>query len=396
VAIRIDVDAQLTDLEESRIELLRHRRAEFDATWRRDRGSKSRFPFRSGRTTDSEYEGSIAFFLRASGWGAQAIMNAIAAWNRLHGIQIPAYASRYGATISKAFTLAKLYSEELAPAKTKGCWAWGETRARVLAAIQAGPRRPKELGVELGIHPVTTRGTLNRLVKDGLALHVGHEYLAAPLPVVDDEVELAPPEDAEVDLDYLYADYEAWIAAGGLEAIEEEIEAPEMVMHAPAAVIKSTLPDFNDYVEPELVTQPAKVFIIGFGDVDDYVELAEPRPITIQPAVDPFVFSWPDAVEEVYVITGENTSPADRAQYRRADAEREIRWNKEGLENRRKWRERGLPSMAAMKREAKAKKKCGWARLPAGPLNPNGDRLLELEAERARLRHLDRMFTLTI
>jgi hypothetical protein len=244
VAFWINVDAQLTAREQGLIELLCRRRAEFDATWRRDRGRESRFPFNSGRATDSEYEGSISFFLRAAGWDAQAIMNAIAAWNRLHGIQMPAYASRYGATITKAFALAKLYSDEPAPTKTKGCWTQGETRERILAAIQAGPRRPKEIVEELKaraqrVNPATVYMALGRLVKTGQILHVGHEYLVAPLPEVDDEVEVMTPEDAQVDLDVLYAEYAAAVATGMFdgdpeaEPVDEEIPPP--IMAPPAA-----------------------------------------------------------------------------------------------------------------------------------------------------------------
>src|ERR1035441_7084089 len=44
-------------------------------------------------------------------------------------------------------------------------------------------------------------------------------YEVTPVGIADDEVELTTPEEAEVDLDYLEAEYEAWIAAGGLEVI---------------------------------------------------------------------------------------------------------------------------------------------------------------------------------
>ena len=44
-------------------------------------------------------------------------MNAIAVWNRLHGIEMRAYASRYADTISKACALAKPSD----PLREKGC-----------------------------------------------------------------------------------------------------------------------------------------------------------------------------------------------------------------------------------------------------------------------------------
>ena len=117
VVFRINTGAKLTPHEEESIRLLRQRRPVFNATWRRDRGPKSKYPFKQGRESNSEYEGSVSFFLRSQDWEPQAIMNALAVWNRLHGIQMRAYASRYGATISKACALAKPSLRE-----NKGCW----------------------------------------------------------------------------------------------------------------------------------------------------------------------------------------------------------------------------------------------------------------------------------
>jgi hypothetical protein len=119
VVFRINTGAKLTPHEEESIQILRKRRPVFDATWRRDRGPKSKYPFRHGRESNSEYEGSVCFFLRSQDWGPQAIMNALAVWNRLHGIEMRAYASRYAATISKACALAKP-SDPLR--ENKGCW----------------------------------------------------------------------------------------------------------------------------------------------------------------------------------------------------------------------------------------------------------------------------------
>src|ERR1035437_2800472 len=117
VVFRINTGAKLTPYEEESIRLLRQRRPVFDATWRRDRGPKCKYPFKHGRESNSEYEGSVSFFLRSQDWEPQAIMNALAVWNRLHGIQMRAYASRYAATISKACALAKPSLRE-----NKGCW----------------------------------------------------------------------------------------------------------------------------------------------------------------------------------------------------------------------------------------------------------------------------------
>ena len=63
-------------------------------------------------------------------------------------------------------------------------------------------------------------------------------------------------------------------------------------------------------------------------------------------------------------------------------------WEKEKLELQRKARACGNGA-AQLKRHAAAKKRSNsYARLPS-QLDPNGDRLEELEAERARLRHHD-------
>ena len=119
VVFRINTGAKLTPHEGESIRLLRQRRPVFDATWRRDRGPKSKYPFRHGRESNSEYEGSVSFFLRSQDWEPQAIMNALAVWNRIHGIEMRAYASRYAATISKACALAKS-SDPLR--ENKGWW----------------------------------------------------------------------------------------------------------------------------------------------------------------------------------------------------------------------------------------------------------------------------------
>jgi hypothetical protein len=51
------------------------------------------------------------------------------------------------------------------------------------------------------------------------------EYLAAPLPAADDEVELMTPADCQVDLDALEMEFQRFIA--GMPADEVEIDAVE-------------------------------------------------------------------------------------------------------------------------------------------------------------------------
>jgi biotin operon repressor len=249
-AFHIDVDAKLTVTEWGLIDALYHRRAEFAATWCRDRGPQSRFPFRGGDDSDSEYEGSISLFLRSSGWSAQAIMNAIAVWNRMHHIQLPAYASRYGATIATAFSIAKLYGDEPAPARTKGCWTWGGTKARILAALEAGPRHLKQIADELDLTYNAVQKAVDQLVASGLVLHAGHEYLRTP------------DEPGEI------GDCEGELEAGNPVGMDE-LEAMEA--------------EFQEYLaRMEAGPEFAGVFAEPTALVDD----AEPEPVlvTVQPA----------------------------------------------------------------------------------------------------------------
>lgn len=211
VAFRVDVDAKLTPYKQGLIDELRRRRAEFDASWRRDRGAKSKYPFKSGRDTNSEYEGSIAFFLRSSGWDPQSIMNAIAAWNRMHGIQMPPYASRYGATIVKAFALAVTYGSEPAPIKTKGSWKWHDTKQVLLECIsEYGPQTPKEISDHTGKEWKTVKVVLGRLAANGMLDRVNGLYELSDIAIAarfsaasqatafdDDPVEASPQAAAD-------------------------------------------------------------------------------------------------------------------------------------------------------------------------------------------------------
>jgi hypothetical protein len=155
----IDRDASLTAYEEEGIRRLRRRNPKFDATWRMERGPSS-WPFLCGRNSPSEYEASLAFFLRGEGWQAQPIMNAVAVWNRLHGIEMPEYASRYGPTLAKAFRLVKRRSA----APPKGKWKWHVTKVLLLGSLLAdGPQTPKELSARAGRKRGSTKVSLGRL-----------------------------------------------------------------------------------------------------------------------------------------------------------------------------------------------------------------------------------------
>ena len=169
---------------------------------------------------------------------------------------------------------------------------------------------------------------------------------AVPVPAVDDEVEIMTPEDVMMDLDYLDAEYAAAVSAGmfedgpEIEAIEE-IEAPVLVMRPAAAVIKATLPDFNDYVEPELVT------VESIGDKDILIDYTGDSSAMYQPSL---VNTRKELNKE------EGFRPQDIARYRRETAEWDIKWKKEELELQRKARACGNGA-AQLKRHAAAKKR---------------------------------------
>jgi hypothetical protein len=170
----------------------------------------------------------------------------------------------------------------------------------------------------------------------------------APAPAVDDEVELMTPDDVMIDLDALETEYAAAVAAGMFEeAVEEEIEAHMMATRPTAAVIKATMPDFDAYLEPELVT-------------------VEPAPPMEAPPI----------VEEAW--------PFGTREFRaRALAEWEAGWKLENRERPREFRKRpNYHSLAELKREAKAKRHGrGYVRLPS-QLDPDLERLNELDSLR--------------
>jgi hypothetical protein len=107
------------------------------------------------------------------------------------------------------------------------------------------------------VNPATVYMALGRLVKTGQILHVGHEYLVAPLPEVEvaDEAEVMTPADVQVDLDVPYAEYAAAVAAGMFdgdpepESVEEEILPPP---DAPAPRVQATEPSWLDVTGAEL------------------------------------------------------------------------------------------------------------------------------------------------
>jgi hypothetical protein len=120
-----------------------------------------------------------------------------------------------------------------------------------------------------------------------------------------------------------------------------------MATRPTAAVIKATMPDFDAYLEPELVT-------------------VEPAPPMEAPPI----------VEEAW--------PFGTREFRaRALAEWEAGWKLENRERLREFRKRpNYHSLAELKREAKAKKRGrGYVRLPS-QFDPDLERLNELDSLR--------------
>ena len=265
--------ARLTQDAWVRLDNLRDDDPKFDSTWKGTRET-SPWPFPSGRYTSSEYEASIAFFLVADGWDEQAIMDAITVWRRERGLASRTEYLRYAVTIGKA--VSKVTSRPQGRRKEpKGLYRHGYTRESILSCIIETPRTQKQIAEYTGIDYPHVKVVIGRLRKDGMVIRDHHTYLCAPHAVPsylrnipedageDSGEELMTPEDAQMDLDALEAEYAAADAAGmfyhdpEVEAIED-IEAPEMYMRPAAAVIKATLPDFDELEpEPVLVAAPS-------------------------------------------------------------------------------------------------------------------------------------------
>jgi hypothetical protein len=246
-------DAKLTAERRAELDLLQSQLPLFRSTWEMSRATSLR-KFREGRNSPSEYEGSIAFFLVWAGWSEQEIMDAICVWRRERGLAAPEYYSRYAITIGKAVAMVTPRASCAAARKLpKGAWRHGYTRNQILGSVIETPRTPKQIADYTGITLATVYVVIGRLRKDGKVIRDRHTYLCAPT-AVPWYLQNIPDDAGENTGEDLVAEYEAWIAAGGLDAVEEEIEAPEMVTRPAAAVIKATMPDFDDYVEPELIT----------------------------------------------------------------------------------------------------------------------------------------------
>ena len=369
VKIQVDVaqqfqitqDAELTAARRVDLEIFQSWLPKFKSTWSMTRDT-SLWKFREGRNSPSEYEASIAFFLVWAGWSEQEIMDCIVVWRREHNLEAPVHYSRYAITIGKAVAMVTPRTSYVAAQKDplKGAWKHGYTRNHILGSIIDTPRTTKQISEVTGIDHPHVKVVIGRLRKDGIVIRDNHTYLCAP-HAVPCYLRNIPDDAGEPTSEEMEAEYDEWVAAGGLDVIEEEIEAPLLGSRTAPALIKATLPDFDEYVEPEPVTQPAEA---------------------------PYIFTWPDAVEQVYVDGSDPFSSRAIAGYRAATAAWEVQYKQEGLENARKARARGNGSAQLKRHKAARKLANSYVRLPS-QLDPNGDRLEELEAERARLRHLD-------
>jgi hypothetical protein len=261
-------NVELTEAQREDLETLKQMPTMFRYTCSMTRATSPR-PFKQGRNSPSEYEGSISCYLAWGGWSKQEIMDYITVWRREHGLPAPVYYSRYAHTINSAMALVNTRRKHAGAKKeSKGAWKHGRTRDRILGSIIETPRTPQQIAEYTGIVIGTVYVVIGRLRKDGMVIRDHHTYLCAPHAVpsylqnIPDDAgentgeELMTPEDAQVDLDYLEAEYKKYVLEreAEVEIVEEEIEVPVLPTPTPASVyIEPTLPDFDVELEPVLV-----------------------------------------------------------------------------------------------------------------------------------------------
>ena len=280
-------DAEPTADRKLDLEVLLSQLPKFKSTWEMSRAN-SPCPFVEGRNSPSEYEASIAFFLVWAGWSEQEVMDCITLWRRERGLEVPVHYSRYAITIGKAVAMVTPRTSYASAQKdsSKGAWKHGYTRNHILGSIIDTPRTTKQIAEVTGIDHPHVKVVIGRLRKDNMVIRDNHTYMCAPHAVPsylqnipdnagEDTGELlTPPEEANVDLDELEAEYRKYVTNGMFEeAIEEEIEAP--LAPPPAAVIRHTvpdLPDFDEYLEPEPVLVPTAPYEDPFsrGAIESY------------------------------------------------------------------------------------------------------------------------------
>ena len=265
---QIRPDAELSPEEWGRIYQLGSNLPKFDSTWKVARAT-SPWPFRDGRNSPSEYEGSISFFLVWDGWAEQAVMDAICCWRRQCGLAAPTQYSRYACTIGKAVVMVTPRSKGLGETRkeSKGLYRHAYTKERILGCIIHAPRSPKQIADYTGLERAHVKVVIGRLRKDGKVIRDNHTYLCAPTAVPWHLQNI--PEDAGEDIE---AEYAAAVAAGVFdgdpeaESAEEEILPPLEAPPAVAVYGVATLIDFDRLLEEEL----AEVAIIPAGKPRHY------------------------------------------------------------------------------------------------------------------------------
>jgi hypothetical protein len=347
---------------------LQSEKPNFKATWEKSRSARF-WPFQSGRYTSSEYEMALASFLVKDGWEEQEIMDAIGVWRRKHGFKRRMETCRYALTLARAFATVTPRLKGTGSARTpvQGLYRHAETKERILGCIIETPKSPAIIAQELNLTPSHARAVLARLRKDGKVIRDRHTYLCNPtaVPWFLQNIPEAADEFTAAEME---AQYEAWVASGGADTfadliepveepiidLDEPIEAPEMYSQAPVARHKAILPNFDE-LDPVAETIPGFDEPTGYFDEDGTLHV----PGLAQEVVEAVVPDWTGYPEPI-VHAPDTSGPYTYAMYRADMDAWEVKWKKENLErareSRKRNRERGLPSMAQMKRDARQKK----------------------------------------
>jgi hypothetical protein len=352
----INPSAELTAARRADLEMLRCQRPKLRATWTQSR-AESPWPFKQGRNSPSEYEGSIVCHLIWAGWSMQEVMDTLVVWRRERGLEYLEDYARYACTLRKAFALitprAKWPSARKDP--PKGAWRHAETRERILCSILNAPMSPPRIAEVTGLDLAHVKVVLGRLLKSGQVVRDNHTYLCAPCA--------APWYTREIPAD---------IGNG-----EAEFTPPEAGNPVELAELAAMEAEFQEYLaRMEAGPEFAGVFTQPTAIVDD----AEPELVAVQP--DPPVEAVPIFIDDEWPFGTRESRAAYLAEW-------EAKYKLENREHLREARKRSnYQSMASLKREAKAKKELKSLSASFQLDDRDSIRLEELDAERA-LRRLD-------
>ena len=189
-----------------------------------------------------------------------------------------------------------------------------------MGCIIETPRTPKQISEVIGIEEVHARVVLRRLAKDGKVIRDRHTYLCAP-HAVPSYLRNIPDDADEFTADEMEAQYDAWVAGGGLDAIDEPTEAAE-----------ETIIGIDEPIEaPDMVSKP---------------------PVALHEVIMPDWSGYPAAI--VHVMAPSEPYAVVRARNEALDVQSKLEGRQRLAEDRRKHPNR--PSMAQMKRNAKARR----------------------------------------